>query len=109
MGAPAGNQNAAKAKLWSAAIERALERMGDPSIDPDTPIARTPKIKALDLLADQFVSKTADGDLAFFREFGDRIEGKPAQAITGDPENPLHLISEIRRTVIDPKPRSSDA
>jgi len=82
MGAPVGNQNAAKGKQWLAAIERALERLGDPSIDPDKPIERTPKMKALDELADAFVRKIkAEGDLGFYKEFGDRLDGKPKQQI----------------------------
>jgi hypothetical protein len=96
MSAPLGNQNAAKAKQWSAAIERALERMGDPSVDPDQPVERTPKMKALDTLADQFVAKiAADQDLGFYKEFADRLDGKPAQAIIGDPENPLQTVQRI--------------
>lgn len=81
MPAPVGNQNAAKAKQWTAAIERALERMGDPSIDPDKPIPRAPKARALDELADKFVSSVRTGELPFFREFGDRLDGKPSQQI----------------------------
>jgi hypothetical protein len=81
-GAPVGNHNAAKGKQWMAAIERALERMGDPSINPDVPIARSPRMKALDALADAFVRKLdAEQDLGFFREFGDRLDGKPKQQI----------------------------
>lgn len=78
-GAPLGNQNAAKAKQWIAAIERALERRGDPAINPDVPIARAPKMRALDELADKFVAKVAEADLPFFKEFGDRLDGKPTQ------------------------------
>lgn len=81
MAAPAGNQNAAKAKQWSAAIERALERLGDPTIDPDKPIPRASKAKAMDMLADIFVANVKAGELPFFREFGDRMEGKPAQGL----------------------------
>ena len=81
MAAPVGNQNAAKAKQWAAAIERALERLGAPGINPDEPIERTPKMKALDQLADKFVEKVNAGELPFFREFGDRLDGKPAQAL----------------------------
>ena len=73
MGAPTGNQNAAKAKVWAAAIERALER-------------RKPankRLKAIDELADKFIDAVAAGDLQAFKEFGDRMDGKPAQAIVG--------------------------
>jgi len=89
MGAPFGNHNAARAKQWQAAIERALERMADPSINPDMPIARTPKMKALDMIADAFVLKlSTEQDLPFFREFGDRLDGKPAQSIGGSDDLP---------------------
>lgn len=90
MAAPIGNQNAAKAKVWTAAIERALERRGEPATNPDQPIERTPKMKALDELAEKFIAKMeAESDLGFFREFGDRLEGKPSQAITGPDGNDL--------------------
>lgn len=72
MGAPVGNQNAAKAKKWSAAIERALcKKYGKELAD------------AMDDLALKFIDAVEKGDIAAFREFGDRIDGKPAQAIVG--------------------------
>lgn len=85
MGAPAGNQHAAKAKQWTAAIERALERRGNPNIDPDSPIERTPKMKALDELADRFIDAVAypSNGMQGFKELGDRLEGKVTQPISG--------------------------
>lgn len=81
-GAPQGNQNAAKAKQWSSAIERALERLADPTIDPDHPHQRSPRAKALDMLADAFVKKIhSEGELGFYKEFGDRLDGKPSQQL----------------------------
>jgi hypothetical protein len=71
-GAPKGNQNAAKAKVWSAAINRALERRVS---------ERGP---AIDDLADKLLSLCDQGDLAALKELGDRLDGKPAQAIVGD-------------------------
>lgn len=72
MGAPVGNQNAAKAKRWSAAIERALcKKYGKELAD------------AMDDLALKFIEAVEKGDIVAFREFGDRIDGKPAQAIVG--------------------------
>ena len=73
MAAPVGNQNAAKAKIWAAAIERALERR-KPANE---------RLKAIDELADKFLDAVAAGDLQAFKEFGDRMDGKPAQAIVG--------------------------
>ncbi len=80
MAAPLGNRNAAKAKLWQAAIERALEKRGGGD-----------KIKALNELAEKFLAHCEQGDLAAFKELGDRLDGKPAQAIVGggDDEPPL--------------------
>lgn len=71
MAAPKGNKNAAKAKVWTAAIERALDKRG------------TSRIKALDALAEKLLVLADSGDLAALKELGDRLEGKPAQAITG--------------------------
>lgn len=81
MGAPVGNQFAAKAKQWAAAIERALERRGDPTIDPDKPVPRTPKMRALDDLAEKFLARTESEATGFqgFKELGDRLDGKPTQ------------------------------
>lgn len=92
MGAPVGNQNAARAKLWSAAIQRALEKRGGGD-----------KVKALDELAEKLLVNCDSGDLAALKELGDRIDGKPAQAIVGDDENPLSIIQRIERVIVDPK------
>jgi hypothetical protein len=97
-GAPVGNQNAVKAKRWSQAIDRALEKR-----------SKAAGIEALDELAEKLLQRAEEGDLTALKELGDRMEGKPAQIIAGDPENPLHTVSEVRRTVVDPNPRPPDA
>lgn len=91
MAAPVGNQNAAKAKVWTAAIERALERRGDPSIDPDSPTKRSPRAKALDELADKFIDAVLlpSNGIRGFQELADRLEGKTALPITGGDGEPL--------------------
>ena len=91
MAAPVGNQNAAKAKQWTAAVERALERRGDPSIDPDQPVARTPKAKALDALAEQFLDAVGlpSNGIRGFQELADRLEGKVATTLQGPDGEPL--------------------
>lgn len=102
-GAPIGNQNAAKAKQWTAAIERALERRGDPSIDPDKPIERTPRMKAMDALAEAFIVKLdAEKDIGFFREFGDRLEGKSHQSTTIENPDGTNLFTGITVTFVKP-------
>ena len=78
MGAPVGNQNAAKAKVWRAAISRALERRS---------ASRTDGVKEIDALAEQLLTLVAAGDLGALKEFGDRMDGKPAQAIIGGDED----------------------
>lgn len=81
MGAPVGNQNAAKAKMWAAAIHRALEKR-----------AGGDKIKALDELAEKLLTKCDDTDLAALKELGDRLDGKPAQTIAGDDDAPIKMV-----------------
>lgn len=85
-GAPLGNQNAARAKIWRAAIMRALER-------------RQPadqRVKAIDELADKLIELVANGDLGALKEFGDRLDGKPAQAIVGgDEDDPPVRVARV--------------
>ena len=85
MGAPIGNNNAAKAKKWTAAIERALERRAKVSL-------RTMQ-EELDDLAEKFLKAVEEGDIAAWKELGDRMEGKPAQsvAVTGEEGGPLSV------------------
>lgn len=80
MGAPVGNQNAAKAKQWAAAIHRALEKRGGGD-----------KAKALDELAEKLLLACDTGDLQALKEIGDRIDGKPKQTIAGDEDAPLEM------------------
>ena len=79
-GAPIGNQNAAKAKIWHGAIMRALRNR-----------SRTDALEALDELAEKLLEKVAEGDLPALKEFGDRLDGKPSQAITGPDDGPVDI------------------
>ena len=87
-GAPLGNKNAAKAKLWSAAIERALKKR-----------SRVDAKEALDALAEKLLAKCDSGDITALKELGDRLEGKPAQGILigEDKDNPF---GEIARKIV---------
>jgi hypothetical protein len=94
MGAPVGNRNAAKAKVWHAAIMRALERR-KPANE---------RIAAIDELADKLLDLVAAGDLAALKEFGDRLDGKPAQSVSvdGDGEGgPIKTLNEIVIRAVD--------
>mgnify|MGYP001462672035 CR=1 FL=1 len=51
-------------------------------------------IKKLRRVADALIAKAMDGDVQAIKEIGDRLDGKPAQAITGGDEGdqPLQLM-----------------
>ena len=100
MAAPIGNQNAAKAKRWSEAIERAITAFPDEVDTSDC----NPLMVGLNNAAHAFVARMmAEADLGFFKEFGDRLEGKPMQAVElGNPDG-TNLFSEITRKIIEPK------
>lgn len=84
-GAPFGNQNAKKAKRYQKAIERALATAVGASVDD-----------GLDKVAAQLVLAALAGEQWALRELGDRIDGKPAQVITGDADgDPIRTTSEI--------------
>lgn len=88
MAAPLGNSNYIKGRRWSDAIDRALEKRGGGD-----------KIKALDDLAEKLLQKCDEMDMSALKELGDRVEGKVAQIIAGDPQNPL-AISLIERKIV---------
>ena len=67
MGAPFGNQNAKRQKVWHAAIMRALEARDKSRLDGK---------RELDALAEKLIELVAAGDLAALKEFGDRLDGK---------------------------------
>lgn len=79
MAAALGNQYAAKERVWTAAINRALDRRK----------AKDTQLKAIDELADALLDKCGDKDLAALKELGDRLEGKATQAIVGEGGGPL--------------------
>jgi len=69
-GAPKGNTNGAKAKLWTAAINRALDKR-----------TKLEGKEAMDTLAEKLLVLCDEGNLSALQEFGSRIEGKPAQSM----------------------------
>jgi hypothetical protein len=88
-GAPLGNRNGAKEKPWLAALNRALARKTLES-----------RKEYLDDLADKLLESCFGGNLAALQELGNRLDGKPAQAITvgGDSGNPI--IQRIERVIV---------
>lgn len=97
-GAPVGNQNAARAKVWRAAIMRALERR-KPADE---------RVQAIDELADKLIALVEQGDLGALKEFGDRLDGKPAQAIVGDDDHDPISIRKVERAIVRPNPPAAD-
>lgn len=82
MAAPLGNQNAVKGKRWAKAIERAMDAW------PERPVSLEIN-KGIDSAAFEFVAKLMqEKDLGFFKELGDRFDGKAHQAIVGDDDLP---------------------
>lgn len=90
-GAPIGNTNAAKAKTWSAAINRALDSR-----------TRLEGKEALDALAEKLLVLCDEGDLGALKELGDRLDGKAVQATTLANEDGSPLLTGI--TVIFKRP-----
>ncbi|MEE8261618.1 MAG: hypothetical protein V3R83_04005 [Gammaproteobacteria bacterium] len=84
-------------KLWRSAIVRAVKRRTGGKGSP----------RHLDRLASVLVREGGNGNVAAIKEVGDRLDGKPAQAvaITGDPDSPvifnLRLGDGIATKVID--------
>ncbi len=90
-------------KIWRGAIRKAVsERLAVEDAD-----GKVRKIKALNLLAMSLVKTGLTGDVSALKEIGDRLDGKPAQAIAikGDPDSPvifnLRLGDGIAPKVID--------
>ncbi len=78
MARPLGSTND---KSWRAALARAVNRRTDGRGSP----------KKLDMIADKCADEAMNGEAWAVREVGDRLDGKPAQAIAirGDPDSPV--------------------
>ncbi len=59
----------------------------------------------LDACALALVRAGIAGDVPALKEIGDRLDGKVPQAVIGggEDDNPVRVITEIRRTVVDPR------
>ena len=75
-------------KIWADAIRKAVHDLSE----IDDPEKKGKKLKKLNVLAANLVDKAIGGDVPAMKEVGDRLDGKPAQTIAGDPENPAMVI-----------------
>lgn len=73
-GGQPGNNNAAKGRRWAEAIDKALKQYTDKK-------RKIEAGQALDRLATNLVKLALDGDLWANQEIGNRLDGKPQQAI----------------------------
>lgn len=82
-------------KPFRDALRLAVKRKADDDVKGKT---------KLDRIAAQLVEEAVKGDVPAMKEIGDRLDGKVAQAIVGGDEQdqPIRLITEIRRTIVDP-------
>jgi len=99
-GAPLGNQNAVKAKRWQQAIDRALERR-----------SKAAGIEELDRLAEKYLDTVevmadkpahARGSVSGFETLGDRLDGKPPQALEHSGPDGQPLPNSINVNIVKP-------
>jgi hypothetical protein len=54
----------------------------------DDPETQRPRLL---LLAERLLTEAMAGDMVAIKEIGDRLDGKPARAVIGDPDRPMEL------------------
>lgn len=60
------------------------------------------KVKKVNRIVHKLVNCAIEGKIDAIKEIFDRVEGRPAQAIVGDPENPLQVINRLERVIVGP-------
>src|SRR3990167_5899670 len=85
--------NKGKDKLWSDALRLALNERDENGE------------KWLRAVARACVTAAVCRDVSAIKEIGDRLDGKPAQVIAGDPDQPI--IQRIENVIIDPQDKRS--
>ena len=86
-GAPAGNKNATKNKVWIAAINRAVSQDDG---------------KKLRAAAEKLLDLAADGDIAAIRELGDRLDGKSHQSTSISNEDGTPILTGVTVNFVKP-------
>ena len=88
-GAPFGNQNARKGKLWLDALRLEI------AVDDGARLQKA---------ACQLLNKAAEGDLAAIKELADRLDGKAIQANTLTAQLETSMPTTIKVRFIQPEP-----
>lgn len=58
-------------------------------------------------VADALVREAIAGNVPAIKEIAERLDGKVPQAVVGDDsEDPINLVTEIRRIIVRPEPRN---
>lgn len=85
-GAPLGNQNAAKGRKFRAAVDRALEEK-----------SRVLGKEALDEVCRVLIDQALAGEQWAIQQLGDRLDGKPGQAleVTGEDGGPIQSAVHV--------------
>lgn len=83
-----GNTNATKNKPWRDAMDWALRNH---SSNTGEKVSKVEESEALRLIATKCVDDAIAGDKDARSEVGNRLDGKPAQAIVGDVDQPLEV------------------
>jgi uncharacterized membrane protein len=83
-------------KEWRDAIRKAVHEQRTVDVD-----GKPAKRKALFLLARKTVDEALDGNMVAVREIGDRLDGRPAQAVD---VAVAVSVERIERLIVDPAP-----
>jgi len=63
--------------------------------------------KALRGIARSLIAAASEGKMDAIKEIGDRMDGKPAQAIENGEDGALEILHRIETVIVDPKARDS--
>jgi Mn-dependent DtxR family transcriptional regulator len=85
-GAPVGNQNATKSRLFSDKLRKIL----------------TQQPERLEKIAEELIHQAEDGEAWAIKELIDRLEGKPHQAVALEDREGMPLLSGIQVTFVKP-------
>lgn len=95
MAAPKGNQNAARKKPWAEMLRKAIAHR-----DAGKPENEQFLYKLANQVLDDCLNEEPSVSRPARDELWNRLDGKFVQAIAGDDENPLTMITRIERVIV---------